>query len=829
METENGSNERIGLRVTAYCNMGSRKYMEDTFSVAYQKSDNGKDLDYAFFGIFDGHGGDTASIFAKNHLMNYIVDQPGFWSNHDKDVLDAIKKGFLECHMAMWKDLDKWPQTASGLPSTAGTTASVAFLRKGKLYIGHCGDSGIVLGRTNPKGGKWISQPLTVEHKPENPDELARIESDGGKVQQKQGIHRVVWYRPKNPHQGPIRRNTRIEEVPFLAVARSLGDLWSYNYKTEKFVVSPEPDVDVIDVDAHSFKCLIFASDGLWNVLDPDFSVDSVYETERRNDHNAKLGINAWRNPSRILVETALEKWRSNGLRADNTSVVCVMLDPPNKRNMFKFCRSPNTEYQQTTIEDESARTIYDYSTSEAYNLDYVMTPDIYSGGLTRQNAFYGDNQFYQPVTTNLDERYLGSHQNHHYSNGYNSYESPFGYEVASTSQQHAQHQNIVESGALTYQASSNESAFVKACCRNNFLLANPNEPINYHSTYEQHREMYENMALRPYPPLHYAYRPVPTIPTQQPLPSLHTNIYDHQGYLQSAPVYKPMERYNYLRPTPEEVEALHNEEEEENDSGSDTDVMDFSDEESDEIENKDVAVEETKEVESENCDDSIQIFEISSSSVNEVNDRTIQSEDMETSENEAEFREKPVKSNNKENNDEIVRRKKVTASTGRFYATRQFERMKMKSDNASVQTGVKKAIGKQKLHRRITRNIRKVVKALSDQKPSTTTIKKFDLLTDLSQRGSKKIVTKDNGNKSSDKDKVKASIKPRVLRSAQVKEVECTTTKLNSTVKEVRSLRSNATTTNVIATRTFEKPATRQRTSAFFENGERSNSRRLK
>jgi protein phosphatase 1D len=42
--------------------------------------------------------------------------------------------------------------------------------------------------------------------------------------------------------------------VPFLAVARSLGDLWSYNYKTEEFVVSPEPDVSVIDIDITNFK-----------------------------------------------------------------------------------------------------------------------------------------------------------------------------------------------------------------------------------------------------------------------------------------------------------------------------------------------------------------------------------------------------------------------------------------------------------------------------------------------------------------------------------------------------------------------------------------------
>lgn len=41
---------------------------------------------------------------------------------------------------------DQWPRTASGWPSTSGTTASVAFIRRQKIYIGHVGDSGIVLG-----------------------------------------------------------------------------------------------------------------------------------------------------------------------------------------------------------------------------------------------------------------------------------------------------------------------------------------------------------------------------------------------------------------------------------------------------------------------------------------------------------------------------------------------------------------------------------------------------------------------------------------------------------------------------------------------------------
>ena len=42
--------------------------MEDFFSVAYHKTEDGKDLEYAYFGIFDGHGGPEAAKYAKEHL-----------------------------------------------------------------------------------------------------------------------------------------------------------------------------------------------------------------------------------------------------------------------------------------------------------------------------------------------------------------------------------------------------------------------------------------------------------------------------------------------------------------------------------------------------------------------------------------------------------------------------------------------------------------------------------------------------------------------------------------------------------------------------------------
>ena len=181
--------------------------------------------------------------------MDNITKQQNFWSENDDLVLKSIREGFLKTQQDMWGDLENWAKTGSGLPSTAGTTASICFIRRGKIFVGHVGDSAIILGsedENNPED--WTAKMLTRDHKPECEIELARIEAAGGKVVSKSGVPRVVWNRPKLGHTGPVRRSTPVDEIPFLAVARALGDLWSYNSKNDTFVVSPDPDLHVYTI-----------------------------------------------------------------------------------------------------------------------------------------------------------------------------------------------------------------------------------------------------------------------------------------------------------------------------------------------------------------------------------------------------------------------------------------------------------------------------------------------------------------------------------------------------------------------------------------------------
>ena len=60
-------------------------------------------------------------------------------------------------------------------------------------------------------------------------------------------------------------------------------------------------------------------------------SVRVVCDAEKSNEQHMLNPTNErqWINPSKRLVDSAIARWNGNNLRADNTSVVTVMLDPP--------------------------------------------------------------------------------------------------------------------------------------------------------------------------------------------------------------------------------------------------------------------------------------------------------------------------------------------------------------------------------------------------------------------------------------------------------------------------------------------------------------------
>uniref|UniRef100_A0A6I8SQL0 PPM-type phosphatase domain-containing protein n=1 Tax=Xenopus tropicalis TaxID=8364 RepID=A0A6I8SQL0_XENTR len=340
------------LRVSFSSDQGGRKYMEDVTQILVEpepgeddqpwseeeegagtpgrncrrersSSPTGGRQTVAFFAVYDGHGGREAAHFARDHLWGYITKQKGFMSRDPEEVCAAIRKGFVACHHAMWKKLPEWPKTMTGLPSTSGTTASVVIIRGNKMYVAHVGDSGVVFGLQNGSRDSLKAVEVTQDHKPELPRERERIEGLGGSVINKSGVNRVVWKRPRLTHNGPVRRSTVFDQIPFLAVARALGDLWSYDFYSGEFVVSPEPDTSVHTIDPQKHKFIIIGSDGLWNMVSAQDAISMCQEQEKASPHG-----DPGQTCAKMLVSRALTQWRQRMLRADNTSAVVICISP---------------------------------------------------------------------------------------------------------------------------------------------------------------------------------------------------------------------------------------------------------------------------------------------------------------------------------------------------------------------------------------------------------------------------------------------------------------------------------------------------------------------
>ncbi|KAJ8280944.1 hypothetical protein GJAV_G00061340 [Gymnothorax javanicus] len=319
----------------------------------------------AYFAVFDGHGGREAAQFARDHLWDFMKKQRGFWSKDDEEVCAAIRKGFVACHYAMWRKLPEWPKTLTGLPSTSGTTASVVVIRGDRMFVAHVGDSGVVLGvRDDPSDQFLRAIEVTQDHKPELPKERERIEGLGGSVIKKSGVNRVI---------------------PFLAVARALGDLWSYDFYSGEFVVSPEPDTSVVRLDPRRHRYIVLGSDGLWNMVPPQ---DAVAMCQDNDEAMAQGGVSS----ARQLVSHALLRWRQRMLRADNTSAIVVALQEPG---------SPHTPlHQEEVLLDLSEGPSCGATSGSRSNTPLVQTLDSEAPSpspvcellpaLERRNAFSG-------------------------------------------------------------------------------------------------------------------------------------------------------------------------------------------------------------------------------------------------------------------------------------------------------------------------------------------------------------------------------------------------------------------------------------------------------
>ncbi len=297
-------NENIGMVIKkvplpdkgcVYGIQGKRESMEDTTVYAQwicrplESTKYKKPMVIRLYGVFDGHGGGTASVLVSQVIPYYIVSELNYVSLSNKaSVKSALVASFEKMQNYMQTNFSQKYQNE-------GTTAVVILQIKNHIYCANAGDSRAVLCTTTT-GGPQIAD-LSKDHKPNIPEEITRIYRLGGYVNPSSEGTARVW---------TSKDQTRVG----LATSRSLGDLESRT-ASGKYLVSPIPEVTVNQLEKNEKGFIILACDGVWDVVtSPQACKIVAHYASKQKDYACKA-----------LVRYAYEKGST-----DNISVMIIYI-----------------------------------------------------------------------------------------------------------------------------------------------------------------------------------------------------------------------------------------------------------------------------------------------------------------------------------------------------------------------------------------------------------------------------------------------------------------------------------------------------------------------
>ncbi|KDP27848.1 hypothetical protein JCGZ_18928 [Jatropha curcas] len=268
--------------------------------------------DMIFCGIFDGHGpwGHVVSKRVRESVPSSLlcnwqetlaltsIDKD-FEMELDRDLhqFDVWKQAYLKTYAVIDQELKQNP----GIDAFCSGTTGLTIVKQGEhLVIANVGDSRAVLATTS-EDGSLVPLQLTIDFKPNLPQEAERITQSKGRVfclPDEPGVYRVWMPNGKRPG---------------LALSRAFGD-----YCVKDFGLISIPDVTQRSITSRD-QFVILATDGLWDVISNQEAVQIVSSTPDR-EKSAKR-----------LVQCAARAWKykKRGIAMDDISAICLFFHYP--------------------------------------------------------------------------------------------------------------------------------------------------------------------------------------------------------------------------------------------------------------------------------------------------------------------------------------------------------------------------------------------------------------------------------------------------------------------------------------------------------------------
>jgi len=305
----------------ACTSIGLRPTQEDRFVLIPRLHND----ECSFCGVFDGTVGDDASDYINQNIVAHLCKNLEIQSGSESGIFNipapeadgtpataastsgsvsdevaeklrnGIRSTFLSADGALLE------MCAGKKLHYASSTGVTAFLWKNLLTVAHIGDSKACIARVEQ--GEVHPEWLTVDHKPNMPQELRRIEASGGSL---------AWLHGNKPYirGGDFFKRQGLGEHPKqLNYSRAFGgkDLKMYG-------LSADPDISHFEITAED-KLVLLGSDGLWDVLNPRAACDIAFQARARG-----------RSAAADIVASVIQEMPICGVR-DNITVIAIFLN----------------------------------------------------------------------------------------------------------------------------------------------------------------------------------------------------------------------------------------------------------------------------------------------------------------------------------------------------------------------------------------------------------------------------------------------------------------------------------------------------------------------
>ena len=265
---------------------------------------------FNIFGVLDGHGpdGHFVSEFISDFIPSQLINNPEIKSLSDcEEIYNKFKENNCKIITQAFLDADKQLENVDFNTLESGTTCCLIIHIGKHIMCANSGDSralvvfdDLVNNNNNSQNLDYLrAVPLSIDYKPDLPEETNRIIMAGGVVEPMtdefgQGV-------------GPLRVWAKNEDYPGLAMSRSIGDL-----KAKTLGVIPDPGILEYDLNK-STKFVIVCSDGVWEYFDNDKVKDIGKKFYFENNASAFC---------HNLVSQAFEEWEKNDKFVDDISTV---------------------------------------------------------------------------------------------------------------------------------------------------------------------------------------------------------------------------------------------------------------------------------------------------------------------------------------------------------------------------------------------------------------------------------------------------------------------------------------------------------------------------